>query len=163
MPVKRNVSPVKNKSTKAPSPRSKKAPAIDSNVTLLRSSTCHSLSLKSILKYELGTDPEGSIWLRLAGNSGSGFFSDEWISWTGIEAALKPISPITSYALHQIFKGKSANNAGFLTAVLFKEGILESLPEKRRHYRLTGKAPSLTQIEAPNLNPLPGAKPRKKA
>ena len=87
MPVERNISPAKNKSTEAPSSRPKKAPAIDSNVTLLRSSTCHSLSLKSILKYELGTDPEGSFWLRLAGNSGSGFFSDEWISWAVIEDA----------------------------------------------------------------------------
>lgn len=163
MPVKRKVSPAKNKDNKAPASPSKDSPSPTADITLLRSATCHSLSLKSILKYELGTDPEGSIWLRLAGNSGSGFFSDEWISWTVIEESLKATSPITSYALHQIFKGKSANNAGFLTAVLFKEGIVETLPEKRRHYRLTGKAPSRTQIEAPTPKPLPGAKPRKKA
>jgi len=43
-------------------------------ITLLRSATCYSLYLRSILKYELGTDPEGAIWLRLSGTSGAGFF-----------------------------------------------------------------------------------------
>ena len=110
----------------------------------LRTGHCPSLKGLSRLTYELGGGTDDAIMFRITDNSGGGHFSDEWVSWKLIELTLQASSPITSHQLRKLYSGKSANNAGFLTAVLLKEGIIEAHPEKRRYYRLTGKAPSLT-------------------
>jgi hypothetical protein len=44
--------------------------------------------------------------------------------------------PFTSISLQDLFTGRSANSPGFLLATLVKEGILEPVPDRKRHYQL---------------------------
>lgn len=144
MPVKSKVPP-KTISKAQPKVTPSSTPSSDTpDILPIRTGHCPSLKGLSRLTYELGGGSDDAILIRITDNSGGGHFSDEWVSWKLIELTLQASSPITSHQLRKIFSGKSANNAGFLTAVLLKEGIIEAHPDKRRYYRLTGKAPSLT-------------------
>lgn len=132
-------SPRKTSTTHRPSsttPNSPEAPAI----TLLRKGSCKSLEGLGILNYELGNNDSNSLYWRISKNSGGGFFSNEWISFSAIQSALESWSadtPLTSLALRGLFKGKSANNPSFLLATLLAEGVVKALEGKRRQYTLT--------------------------
>lgn len=108
----------------------------------LRTATCPTLSGKSTLTYELGTDSSKGLHFRVKANDGGGFFSSEWIAWSHIETAIGKAEPVTSICLRPLFKGKSVNTSGFLLAVLVAEGILVALPKKTRHFEVTGKKPA---------------------
>jgi len=49
------------------------------DMKVLKTDTCKTLSGKSTLTYQIGVDPDSVIHLRIAGNIGGGFFSDEWL------------------------------------------------------------------------------------
>lgn len=49
------------------------------------------------------------------------------------------------------------NTSGFLLAVLVAEGLLESLPKKVRHFKVTGKS-LVAKESAPRKNPAKKAK-----
>lgn len=127
----------------------------------LRSSTCPTLSQASNLTYELALDPNKDIQFRITRNDGGGFFSKEWISWSAIQAALSKSSPVTSLCLRPLFKGKSVNTSGFLMALLIAEGILEPLPKKTRHFKVTGAEPE-TEKTSSTTPTKPSKTPAKK-
>jgi hypothetical protein len=112
----------------------KKSPATKLNpdnpenpVQVLKEGTCPTSSGKSTLSYNIGIDETGAIHLKVAGNDGGGFFSNEWISYHDIQTALTdwPADQgITSMTFRKIFRGKSANTPGFLIAFLVDEGLL---------------------------------------
>jgi hypothetical protein len=107
----------------------------DSPITVIKETTCPSSTGKSTLGYQIGTDEKGSVHFKLTSNSGGGHFTSFWISFTDVQAALKAWpqdQPITSMALRPLSKGKSANDAGFSTAVLVAEGFLEKIQGKSR-------------------------------
>ena len=108
------------------------------NLNILKTGNCPSLSGKSTLVYHMGKDSDGGIQLRLVSNSGSGFFSNEWVPLQMIQQAcqLESANGITSYSLHRIFKGKSLNNGGFLLAVLLQEKLVTPMVGKARRYQL---------------------------
>jgi len=108
------------------------------NINLLKTGNCHSLSGKSTLVYHIGKDRDGGLYLRVFSNSGSGYFSDEWVPLQMIQQAcqLEAANGITSYALHRIFRGKSLNNGGFLLAVLLQEKLVTPMTDKARRYQL---------------------------
>ena len=72
--------------------------------------------------------------------------------------------PITSMALKALFQGKSVNTPSFLLATLVKEGILEPVPDKKRHYQLCDPKPFLAAVEKMMVahSKLGKAKPRAK-
>lgn len=51
----------------------------ESPIRLVKTATCPSLSEKSTLTYNVGRSTEGDIQFRVYENSGTGFFSKEWI------------------------------------------------------------------------------------
>ena len=65
-------------------------------------------------------DEEGELYLRISGNENGGLHSKEWINLTTITAILDEQAgkSFKSTALKPVFKGASANNAGFLAGVL---------------------------------------------
>lgn len=65
-------------------------------------------------------DEEGELYLRISGNEGGGLHTKEWINLTTITAILDEQAgkSFKSTALKPVFKGASANNAGFLAGVL---------------------------------------------
>ena len=122
----------------------------DTDIRVLKSGTCPSLSGKSKLGYEIGCNPAADIYLRIAKNSGKGYYSGDWVAWGQLHQVLgKPRGkPITFNTLGPIFQGKSINTAGFLLAVLKHEGLVQPSEEHRRCYERLDPAPFLAEILA---------------
>ncbi|EED35828.1 conserved hypothetical protein [Luminiphilus syltensis NOR5-1B] len=131
------------------------------SITVIKKASTKSLEGRGKLDYELGTDEAGALHWRIAKNSGGGFFSDEWIPFSAIQAALEawPVErPITSMALRTLFQGKSVNTPSFLLAALLCEGVVRLLAGKRRQYELGDVAAFLKSVKATKA---PHSKPRK--
>ena len=131
---------VANKPVKiAPSKKAAKKTAVaDPSITNLHTAKCRTLSDKSELTYNIGIDDKSRTVLRIASNTGGGYWSREYVSFDAITSALEAVpegSKITSIHLFKLFKGKSSNTPGFLLAVLLNEGVLEPL-SKSRQYKL---------------------------
>ena len=116
----------------------------DADIRVLKEATCRSLSGKSQLKYQIGATPEGEIQLRLHANSAAGAFDRGWVPYARVRQALASApagKALTSHALSNIFKGKSANSPSFLFAVLKSEGLVRASTTDRRGYELADPVP----------------------
>lgn len=136
---------------------------------ILKSSTCKTLSGKSTLTYQIGCTPDSVVHLRITKNDGGGFFSDEWIAYDAVQAALKKRrdgQAITSFLLAQVFKGKSANNSSFLMAALKHLKLVQPLKNKQREFEQMNPQPFLDQvnklISSPEKTKAPTKRPTKK-
>ena len=136
---------------------------------VLKTATCKTLSGKSTLTYQIGCDPDSVVHLRITKNSGGGFFSDEWIAYDAVQAALKKRregQAITSFLLAQVFKGKSANNSSFLMAALKHLKLLQPLKGKQRELEPMDLRNFLDQVEKLMSSPVktkaPARRPTKK-
>ena len=134
----------------------KKSPATKKNpenpIQVLREATCKSLEGSATLTYQIGIDDSGAIHFKIASNTGGGFFSNEWVSFTDIQAAFKAWGdevPITSMTLRPLFKGRSVNTPSFLLAALSAEGLLEPMPKRKRVHRACDPAPFLANLATP--------------
>ena len=137
---------------------------LENSVQALKEATCSTANGRSTLGYQVGTDGSGEIYLKLTSNSGGGFFSSEWISYSAIQKALKAWpadQPITSMALRSLSRGKSANNAGFLCAVLVAEGLLEPVAGKTRVHQLADPTAFLASVSG-GTSKKPAAKSKAK-
>jgi hypothetical protein len=118
-------------------------------VRAIKRGACSTLNKKGEIAYEIGVDNRGETLLHIQGNSGGGSFSDNWVRFKDIQAALDKApkdSAVTSYLLHPLFRGVSQNTVGFIWAILVKEGIVApSATTKRRYDRLDTTA-FLTQV-----------------
>jgi hypothetical protein len=114
----------------------------NSTIHVVRDGTCPSLSGRSKLTYEVGTDAATEVHVRIAKNSGTGYFNRDWVAWDAIRQILQKNLglPITLNTLTPLFKGTSANNAGFLLAVLKQEGLVRRMEDKPRYYECLGPA-----------------------
>jgi hypothetical protein len=124
--------------------------SISPAIRILRDSTTPSSSGKATLTYQIGCTTEGDIYVRVAANSGGGFWSAEWVSLQAVQSTLESIpkdTPITSYALRGLFSGKSVNSRGFLMAVLKQLGMVKPLHEKQRCYESVDATPFLSEVK----------------
>jgi hypothetical protein len=122
----------------------------DETMKVLATGTCDTLTGSSKLTYHIGVSPESEIYIRVHGNTGGGFFSQEWISLRDILTALrkKPAGkPITSILLNPLFRGKSTNTPGFLLAVLLHEKLVRSLQGKLRRHDLADTSVFTAKVE----------------
>ncbi len=103
---------------------------------ILKKAQCPTISGKSDLTYNIACDRQKAIWLRVASNSGSGFFSQEWVALKDIQQALRSGSPISAIRLMPLFRGQSVNTPGFLLAVLAAEKLIRPMPGKQRVHEL---------------------------
>jgi hypothetical protein len=104
-------------------------------IKILKNDTCPSISGKSTLKYQIGSEADDAILLRITGSSGGGFFSNEWISFEKIKDLLDDHpaeKPITSIVLYPLYRGKSVNTPSFLLAALVHEKLLRPMKGKQR-------------------------------
>ncbi|MEH6517803.1 MAG: hypothetical protein V7742_14050 [Halioglobus sp.] len=140
-----NRAPKKTKPTESQSPD-------DSHILLIREDTCPSNTGKSTLGYSIGKTEAGDVHFKLSSNTGGGNFSSSWISFKDVEAALKAWpkdQAVTSMAIRPVCQtGRSANDLGFLTAVLLAEGLLENLPRKSRTYQAIDPKLFKAKVEA---------------
>ena len=129
-PQKKSAKPASKKTAKPEEPA----------INIIQTSKCQTVSNKSTLTYHVGVDDENQAFIRVNGNTGGGFFSNEWISLDHITSILGDVTGehITSINLIPLFKGKSVNTPGYILAVLLKEGLLAPVEDKKRKYHFTG-------------------------
>lgn len=107
------------------------------NIHIIKINSCKSLSGKSTLEYHIGCLGDTDIYVRVAKNSSSGWFSKEWVAIQKIITVLESSKfPITSFTLQTFFKGKSINTAAFIFAALKEEGLVANNPDNPRCYLL---------------------------
>ena len=145
---------IKKKTVKKKAPPKKKASKKTTKVgepslKIIQTSKCPTVSNKSTLTYNIATDDEDNIFMRIISNTGGGYFSNEWISLDHIISILSDVpadSTITSINLIPLFKGKSVNTPGYLLAALLNEGLLSANQEKKRHYTYAGTEKLLAKV-----------------
>ena len=141
---------VKEKTVKKKAaPKKPTAKPEEPSLNIIQTSKCQTISNKSTLTYNIGVDDEDNIFIRIASNTGGGYFSKEWISLDSISAALGDVptdQTITSINLIPLFKGLSVNTPGYMLAALVNEGLLSANQEKKRHYTYAGTEKLLAKV-----------------
>ena len=117
---------------------------------VLKSGTCPSLSGRSKLTYEVAVGPSNDLHVRIAKNSGNGFFHEGWVAWERVQAVLDKNAnkPIICHTLEPLFKGLSVNTPGFLLAALKHEGLVVDHAEIARCYERADPAPFFRDMKA---------------
>ena len=103
-------------------------------IRVLKLGKCDSFSGMSRLTFQLGSKTGNDAYIRVTGNSGTGFFSDEWISLDDIENICIKGKALTSWLLFPLFKCKSINTPAFLLAALYHEEVVQKGTKKKRTY-----------------------------
>jgi hypothetical protein len=114
---------------------------LDDSISVVKTATCETLTRKSKLTYQIGTLPDGEVYVRIHKNTGNGFFSREWISLQDIQKTIADIpagKPVTAIVLSDLFQGKSVNTPGFLLAVLEHEQLIIPMQGKKRSHEAVG-------------------------
>ncbi len=135
---------------------------IESTIHTIKNGNCPSRSGKSKLTYLIGTDADSEIHFRIHGNSGNGFFNNDWIQLENILELLgKSGGAFTSFALHPLLKGKSNNTPAFLIASLLEEGIIHRSLTEKRCYEMSDVSVFMAKIK-PLMESKTDSKPSKK-
>lgn len=96
--------------------------------TVIKSAKAAKISARAsgLLHYDVGKNDEGRYALRITANDTGGLFSKHWLSLDDILALLDILkdAPFKSVALRALFVRGSANNHGFLAAILRAEKLL---------------------------------------
>lgn len=121
----------------------------DSSIHVLKTATCNTLTGTASLTYQIGCDEDNAIYIRISGNTGGGFFSNEWVSLDHALQALTegPEKELTAISLYPLFRGKSVNTPSFLMAVLKHLKLVQTIKGKKRHHDLLDPKPFLEQTK----------------
>ena len=146
----------------ARTPASKKDTTTETpTINALMKGSCKTLSGTAEIIYQIGIDDSGSLLFQMLSSTGGGLFSTEWVSFTDIQATLKAWpadKPINSLALKGVFTGQSANNGSFLMACLLDQGLVETLPKKKRCHQACDPTAFLDKIEQLKSKKKPAAR-----
>jgi len=114
---------------------------------LLNAGTAKKLGQHSagILNYHVVADHDRrGLLIAVTKNEGGGYFSRERVPFHAIATCLEKYKsgvPFVSKVLKNVFVSKSANNAGFLCAVLHALGLLSAAPVAKTQHIVTGDWP----------------------
>jgi hypothetical protein len=134
--------PAKKKSTTATDD------AQEPTITTIKKATSKNLQGTATLTYHIGLDDTSALHWKIHANSGNGMFSSEWVAFADIQKALADWPDelaVTSMTLRPLLTG-SVNTSSFLLATLVNEGILQQVPDKKRHYQLGDAKPFLAEM-----------------
>lgn len=118
-------------------------------IRTLKTASCGSLSDRSTLSYKIGCNDKSEIQFRVCGNTGSGFYNDEWVSLQDVQNVVDGVPDgiaITSSTFRSIYAGKSNNSSGFLLAVMKHLGLATSHTDKLRGYVFLDTADFITEM-----------------
>lgn len=96
----------------------------------------------------LANHGRSDVLIAVTANDGGGFFSRERVNFRAIETCLEKYKsglPFVSKALKEAFISKSANNAGFMAAVLRSLGLLGPALEASAQHVMVGDWPAWQQ------------------
>jgi hypothetical protein len=111
---------------------------------LLNSGTAKKLGQHSagILNYQVLADNDRrGLLIAVTRNEGGGYFSRERVHFQAIMACLENYKsgvPFVSKVLKDVFVSRSANNAGFMSAILHALGLLAPAPQAKTQHIITG-------------------------
>jgi hypothetical protein len=146
---------------------SKSEDPLDDSMNVVKTATCDTLTKKSKLTYQIGTLPDGEVYVRIHKNSGNGFFSQQWVSLADIWETLSKVptgKPVTAIVLGDLFSGKSVNMPGFLLAALVREQLLVPIEGKKRSHESVDPAEFQAKVDGlVTAKGKPKAASRKKA
>ena len=101
------------------------------------------------LSYAILKDADSTdAYFIVTGNSSAGYYSREAVPLARIEACLAhlpPDSPIQAKSLRPTYRGKSANDSGFLLALLRQEGLVTASPDTFNQNIKSGDWPAWRQ------------------
>jgi hypothetical protein len=129
--------------------RKKSAKQEELAIRVLKVAKCPSNSGKATLTYQIGCDDQSAIYMRVTGNSSSGYFNRDWKAYTAIREALDKEgkdTPVTSHALTDLYKFQSTNSPAFLFAALKAEGLVAVSKVKPRAYDKVSDAAFLAGV-----------------
>lgn len=135
----------------------------------LYTSECPSLSGRSTLTYAIGKhQSDGTLHLRIVGNTGKGMWCKNWASAQAIEAIVTGAQALSAKSFQPLHPGKSINTGGFVLAALRDLGLLRV---NERNTRLHERVPTatfekavMTRMQAARIPAEPAApKARRKA
>lgn len=132
-------------------PNPETSPESRPEIRILKTATCPSLSGKSKLTFNIGCNAAGEIQIQVIGNDGGGYWNDDWVAQSSIQAVLDRLpkgSPITSATFRTIYPSKSTNSPGFLAAVLRDIGLLQPSKDKPRCYELGSPSQFISEVNA---------------
>ena len=146
--MSKNTSPTKSSESVQPSSlTSASIEVAHTSFWLLNAGTAKKLGQHSagILNYHvLADNNRRGLLIALTRNEGGGYFSRERVPFSTVVTCLEKYKlgvPFVSKVLRGVFISKSANNAGFLCAVLQALGLLAAAPEARTQHVVTGDWP----------------------
>jgi hypothetical protein len=99
---------------------------------LLKEARCKKLGkhAEGDIKYQiLASDDKTSLYIRITENQGGGYFSKEIVPFDQIVQCIEKCEagkPFPSKSLASAYISRSSNNAGFLSAILRKEAVLNA-------------------------------------
>ncbi len=105
-------------------------------IEVIHQGDCPSLSERSTITYAIGRHPDGTLHLRLVGNSGGGMYCDEWIPGSEIDAVVTSGPELTSRSFQVLKPGRSTNTAGFVMAAIKSLGLIRNNAENTRLHEL---------------------------
>lgn len=143
--MSKNTSPTKlSESVQISSPTSASVEVALTPFWLLNAWTTKKLGQYSagVLNYHVLADNDRrGLLIAVTRNEGGGYFSRERVPFRTIVKCLekyKSGTPFVSKVLKDVFVSKSANNAGFMSAVLHALGLLATAPEAKTQHVVTG-------------------------
>ena len=122
--------------------------------TVIKSAKAPKISARAsgLLHYDVGKNDEGRYALRITANDTGGLFSKHWLSLDDILALLDILkdAPFKSVALKALFVRGSANNHGFLAAILRSEKLLVAAEPNSPFHRVgLSRSDWSTQLDEP--------------
>ncbi len=123
------------------------------SIRILKIGKCPTLSGKGTLQYHLAVSADGESLIRVYENTGSGFFSREFVKMSSLQSVSNTIlpldKPVSSFQLASpVYIGRSQNSPGFLMAVLKAEGLVVPADGDERLYFRTDGAAFYAQVKA---------------
>ncbi|MDP3815785.1 hypothetical protein [Pseudomonas sp.] len=140
---------------------------LDEQFCVLKEGSCASLTGRSTLSYQLATLGESGLHLRLTGNTGTGFFSKDWMPCSMIEQLIIGATELTSTSFKTIFPNKSVNTGGFVVAVLKDLGLLRVNEQNSRWHAhvadMTFERIAIEPMEEEEIQTVTGTKGKRKS
>ena len=110
-----------------------------SDIKVLQSGRTFSLSQKSSISYEIGLAEPSDLLIRISENSGTGQFSNEWVSLESIYRTLASTPEkghLSSNVLKALLKSRGANTPSFLMSSLLDLGLVKRSEDKPRLFQV---------------------------
>jgi hypothetical protein len=105
-------------------------------IEVIYTGTCESLSGKSTITFDLGKHTEDeTLYMRIACNSSSGMFNDQWISASVLQDIFVGSTDLNSRNFQAAYGSTSVNTPGFCMAALKQLGLIEVDPQNARIHR----------------------------